>query len=290
MSKLLVINKNAVVDIEGIESKLKTVVDELNKVNSLAIHDEESNKKAKDLISASRKEFKVYDDERKEFKKEIMKPYDEVDVIFKKYNELHKKAINKLSKDSKDFEENKRLEKEKEIITYFDLVNTNASFIKFEDLKLNIINSGSLISYKRQIDEFMEKIDIDLQVINTYETSIKALILVEYEKHLDLGQAQLTVRKNIERAEELKKQKVWKEPEQVEELVIDQVVNKVKDNHVINDVPRTTQGTPVFTSDKDTGEIKKYRLQVELTEQQLNDLEVILKQNNIKYSKRELLS
>lgn len=287
MSKLLVINKNAVVDIEGIESKLKTVVDELNKVNSLAIHDEESNKKAKDLISASRKEFKVYDDERIEFKKEIMKPYDEVDKIFKKYNELHKKAIDKLSKDSKDFEENKRLEKEKEIITYFDLVNTNASFIKFEDLKLNIINSNSLISYKRQIDEFMEKINIDLQVINTYETSIRALILVEYEKHLDLGQAQLTVRKNIQRAEELKKQKVWKDPEKV---VIDQVANKESIKEQIEEVEYYQVPKPNLVFPDDTGEIKKYRLQVELTEQQLNDLEVVLKQNNIKYSKRELLS
>ena len=269
-NKTLVLKRNASVDIEGIESKLKAVVDELEKVNSLAIHDDESNKEAKALLTQTRKDWKVFDDERKDFKKAILEPYEQVDTLFKKYETLHKKAIKVLADDSKDYEENKRYKKKKKVIDYFNSVNKHASLIDYADTKIRVINSGTVASYKREVDTFINKVNVDIEVIDTYDENLKHLIMVEYEKHLDLGQAQLTVKQNIKRAKELASQrnkaKLVEKVIDVDEEAVEEVVEVIETNE------NTT----------------KYLLELELDNIQKIQLNNFLQAKGIRHSIKEI--
>ena len=90
-------------------------------------------------------------------------------------------------------------------VEYFDEYKTskNIDFIKFEDMNYVVVLSDNPTKLKKLSTEFVNKVEKDLQVIETCEN--KAEMLVEYKKSLDLNNVIITVQNRYKEIEEEKK-------------------------------------------------------------------------------------
>ena len=269
--QVLVLKRNAEIDVRGLETDLNKIVNDLSLVSSIAIFDDESNREAKKIISESRKQFNVYDKRRIELKKELLSPYEKVEEIFKKYDVLHKEQINKINVDSKEYEENKRLIKEKEVIEYFNGLNEH-SFLSFNHTGIKVINSGSLSKYKEEIDRFISKIETDIILINQQEEHMR--IMSEYEYSLNATQAIIKVQEQVKREHELNVSINSNEATQAYKLV-EEIEQETTTNKEIEEVEH----------------IKKFRGEIQCTKNTICTVATVLfrKQYNIKIIRTVIL-
>lgn len=181
-------------DIDGKVSNAKSLV-----------CNEETRKTVKELRTSLNKELAEWESKRKEIKEKIMKPYTEFEEAYKKYISDKYKSADKELKEKIDIVENQMKEElKKTAIEYFDEYKTskNIEFIKFEDMKYVVGLSDNPTKLKKLSTEFVDKVEKDLQVIDTYEN--KAEMLVEYKKDLDLNNAIITIQNRYKAIEEEK--------------------------------------------------------------------------------------
>lgn len=197
-------------DIDGKVSNAKSLV-----------CNEETRKTVKELRTSLNKELAEWESKRKEIKEKIMKPYTEFEEAYKKYISDKYKSADKELKEKIDIVENQMKEElKKTAVEYFDEYKTskNIDFIKFEDMKYAVGLSDNPTKLKKLSTEFVDKVEKDLQVIDTYEN--KAEMLVEYKKNLDLNNAIITIQNRYKAIEEEKaKIQVKEQLQQVENAV-----------------------------------------------------------------------
>lgn len=181
----------------------------LNIANQVATED--TVKAMKDLRAELNKEFKEFEEQRKVVKELVMKPYNDMDAIYKEeITEKYKYATEMLKLKLDEFESKIKQDKKTEVETYFNELCTaeNIDFLKFSDTKLEINLSTTVKKYKEQTLEFVERVKSDLQLIEVQQHT--AEIMVEYKKDLNASRAIKSVidRKDAERrqAEQLKLQ------------------------------------------------------------------------------------
>lgn len=149
----------------------------------------------------------LLEDKRKEIKNKINEPYE---TFNKKYEETTKiklqnayktltDKINKIEDEQKQIKKNKVESYFKEYCEFLKI-----DFVKFEQLNLNITLSVSDKKLQEQVKAFLDKVNDDLNLINSQEH--KEEILIEYKKNLNVSGAITTVVNRYKELEEIKKQ------------------------------------------------------------------------------------
>jgi malate synthase len=138
---------------------------------------------------------KELEDKRIAVKKEIMKPYDEFEKIFKELiSTPFSDADSQLKAKIDDVENEIKRRKEEELRAYHAELLADISsidFLPFERLRLNITKTESTASLKKQIQEFVYRVADDVEMISEQPDS--AEIMVEYIQTLNASQAIMTI-------------------------------------------------------------------------------------------------
>lgn len=168
---------------------------------------EENVKIVKQIKADLNKEFKELEQQRKNVKEQIMRPYNEFDNIYKEHiSEKYKSADAELKNKIDDIDNGLKEEKKQEIINYFNeyAQNFKIDFIKFEDVNINITLNASKKSLQKQVQDFIDRINVDLATIALQNNNDE--ILVEYKTNgYKLNEAMQTVAKRLKAIEEEKK-------------------------------------------------------------------------------------
>lgn len=202
-----------------IEEQLQALSNEIDEKvnNALAlVCNEETRKDVKEVRAELNKKFAELEEQRKAVKKIVLDPYNKFEDTYKKcVTEKFKVADNELKNKIESVEMGLKEEKRQEIVNYFNEYAKSLviDFVKFDDMNLNITLTASKTSLKKSVEDFLNKIDSDLNVLETQENRNE--MLVEYKKNgYNLNNAMTTVLNRIEqikaekaRLEELAKQK-----------------------------------------------------------------------------------
>lgn len=145
-------------------------------------------KKARTELNA---EFKAWEDKRKEVKTAVMTPYEKFEAVYKDcISDSYKAADKDLKQKIDEVEQELKSKKAAEVKSYFEeyLASKEIAFVTYEQAGINVTLSASLKSLKEQAKAFIDRIVSDLALIETF-TDLKAEILVEYKKSLNVSDA-----------------------------------------------------------------------------------------------------
>ena len=220
--------------LEQLSKEIKEKVDRANKL----VVSEDTVKDVKKTRAELNKEFAELETQRKQVKSAIMAKYDEFEEIYRKnVADLYKNADLELKTKIDEVENNLKLEKEQELLDFFNQYKEtyHLDFINFDDIGLNITLSASMKSLKDQIKDFCEKLNKDIQLIQTDENKDK--LMLEYLRNgYDYQVAKLTLIEQEKQLEELKQQMEKKqEIEKKEEKVVEQVQEVIAPKEIIQE-------------------------------------------------------
>lgn len=176
-----------------IEERLKAISEKIDEDIALAdsmVCSEESVKRVRSMRADLRKQYEQLEEQRKQIKKAIMAPYEEIEVTYKRYvGDKFEAADNKLNCKIASVESGLKKAKEDEGKAYFweYLESKNIDFVEFESVGLNITLSATKKALKTQAKEFVDEVCGGLALIETQE--YKDEILVEFKKTLSAAQA-----------------------------------------------------------------------------------------------------
>lgn len=220
--------------LEQLSKEIKEKVDRANKL----VVSEDTVKDVKKTRAELNKEFAELETQRKQVKSAIMAKYDEFEEIYREnVADLYKNADSELKTKIDEVEMNLKIQKEDELNEFFAQYKEtyHLDFINFYDIGLNITLSASMKSLKDQIKDFCEKIDKDIQLIQTDENKDK--LMLEYLRNgYDYQVAKLTLIEQEKQLEELKQQmEKKKEIEKQEEKVVEQVQEVIAPKEIIQE-------------------------------------------------------
>lgn len=205
-----------------IEEHLKELSIEIDKKveNAKSLVCTEENVKAIKQIRADlNKEFKEVEQQRKTVKEKILESYMQFEGVYKTYiSDKYKEADSELKNKVDTTEDELRARKEKEIRDYFEEYKQSLliDFIRFEDAKIKVGLSDSKTSLKKQVKDFIDRVNTDLATIMLQEH--KEEILVEYKQNgYVLSTAISTVINRIKAVEETKRKQEELKQKQLEE-------------------------------------------------------------------------
>lgn len=220
--------------LEQLSKEIKEKVDRANKL----VVSEDTVKDVKKTRAELNKEFTELETQRKQVKSAIMAKYDEFEEIYREnVADLYKNADLELKTKIDEVENNLKLEKEQELLDFFNQYKEtyHLDFLNFNDIGLNITLSASMKSLKDQIKDFCEKLDKDIQLIQTDENKDK--LMLEYLRNgYDYQAAKLTLIEQEKQLEELRQQMEKKqEIEKQEEKVVEQVQEVIAPKEIIQE-------------------------------------------------------
>ena len=251
--------------LENISKEIKEKVD---RATSLIVN-EETVKEVKQVRANLTKEFNELETQRKQVKQAIMQKYDEFEEIYKdNVSNLYKQADVELKEKIDNVENQLKQEKEEELREFAQnwfVSKGIESFVKFEDIKLNITLTASMKSLKEQIIAFCEKVFNDIQLIDM--ENYKEEILLEYQNTLDFAKSKMTVIERKRQLEEIQKQQELKQEQEKQE---EKVVEKVDE---------ITLPKEIIEEDK----LLKVTFTLETTKQNIIELKKWLNERGIKY-------
>ena len=197
-----------------IQEQLKQLSEDIDKKidEALKLECTEENKQLVKAKKANlKKDFNELEERRKNVKEQVLKPYNEFEMIYKQYvtEKFNKADIDLKNKiDFIEREQKKKLEDEaKRYFTEY-AESKKIDFIKFEKMNLKIGLSDNPTKLKKQITAFIDQKTDDLNLIETQEH--KAEILVEYKQTLNVSQAITTVTNRFKAIEEEKRKQEQK--------------------------------------------------------------------------------
>ena len=205
-----------------IEEHLKELSIEIDKKveNAKSLVCTEENVKAIKQIRADlNKEFKEVEQQRKTVKEKILESYMQFEGVYKTYiSDKYKEADGELKNKIDTTEDELRARKEQEVRDYFEEYKQSLfiDFIKFEDAKIKVGLSDSKTSLKKQVKDFIDRVNTDLATIMLQEH--KEEILVEYKQNgYVLSTTISTVINRIKAVEETKRKQEELKQKQLEE-------------------------------------------------------------------------
>ncbi len=221
----------------------------------------------------------MMEDRRKQVKNQIMEAYNE-------FNEKYEKEVKNQLIIAEDILRNKiifienqqKLKKENELrkfaTRYFENKNIQ-NIVKFEDIKLNITLSATEASLKKQIVDFCEKIENDIELIKSEEYQEE--IMLEYKKNFDFVKSKIEV---LDRHKELEKLKEENEINKIKNEEENKIENKVKETledeisipkEIKNDDDIITLTFTIETTLEKAKELKKYLIENKYIQEDKND-------------------
>lgn len=186
----------------------------------------------KKLRAELNNEFKEFEGQRKVVKEAILKPYSELDAIYKEeVAEKYKMATDILKDKIGEFENRIKDEKKQEVEDYFNewVLNEGIQWFTFPMLKMDINLSTTTKKYKEEVAEVVQRVKSDLELIAIQ--SYEAEILVEYKKDLNVSRAirEVTERKEAERKE---KQRLIDAEIEAREMILTRQCNMIRRDFV----------------------------------------------------------
>lgn len=263
-------------EIQWNNEELKTEVANKMKEFESLVFTEETIKDAKKDRASLNKLKTAFEDNRKRIKKEYMDPYNKFEAQVKEVVALIERPIALIDAQIKEVEENKRVQKKKEIEELFQEI-VFQEFVTLEKIfDSKWLNASvSMASIETQMKEKMFQIGSDIFAINQLpDFSFEAM--ETYKATLDLGRAisegqrlaDIQKRKAAQEEEERKRQKA--EQENVEREKVDASVPENLSNEMrAEQIKEET----VYTID----------FRVTATKEQLELLKKFLTENNITY-------
>ena len=190
MSNEIIVVKQLPV-IEQQLAQIKAKVNERVSAVTKLICTEETVKEIKKARTELNAEFKAWEDKRKEVKTAVMSPYEQFEAVYKDcISDSYKAADKDLKQKIDEVEQELKNKKAAEVKSYFEeyLASKEIAFVTYEQAGINVTLSASLKSLKEQAKNFIDRIVSDLALIETF-TDLKAEILVEYKKSLNVSDA-----------------------------------------------------------------------------------------------------
>lgn len=232
---------------------------------------EENKQEIKERRSAINKFTKALEDKRKEIKKQVLDPYTRFEEIYN--DECKEKLANAselLGNKIDEIETKQKEEKETKLREFFKQYQETyhlEDIIKFEDVGLNITLSASEKSLKEEIVVFCEKINKDIQVINSEEN--KEELMLEYLNNgFDYQDAKLTLYERKKKLEELKNKQ-------------EEVANVIEQEQKVEEVIDLT-GAPQEVINEE--EMLEVTFTIVASKSQLKELKQWLEERNIEYA------
>lgn len=190
MSNEIIVVKQLPVIEQQLAQIKEQVTERVETVTSLVVTEDtvKAVKKARAELGA---EFKSWEEKRKEVKKAVITPYEKFEEVYNDCISNSYKTADKLLKQRIDEVENElKAKKAAEVQSYFEeyLASKGIDFVTYSQAGLNVTLSASLKSLKEQAKAFIDRIESDLKLIETF-TDLKAEILVEYKKSLNVSDA-----------------------------------------------------------------------------------------------------
>lgn len=256
-----IVQKEGSIQFQNYEQLKANVNNALNKYAGLKLTEDnkqEIKKKRAELNSTA----KLLSSKRISAKTLFLKPFEMIETQIKELTTLIYDVSAKLDAQVKAQETAEKQAKENALKTYFetylDAIPT-LSFLKFEDIGLNITLSASNTKLEKQIDEYVANVVSDLEEIELSEH--KTRLLAKYELTKNLEQSKQSLDAELEKENRPKPQ----------DEVFDRLVGK-----------RET-----FNSAQSENISKlTVLLEVNCTSNELLELERFMKANKIDYSKR----
>lgn len=190
MSNEIIVVKQLPVIEQQLAQIKQQVAERVETVTSLVVT-EDTVKEVKKARTELNAEFKAWEEKRKEVKQAVMSPYEKFEDVYNDCISNSYKTADKLLKQRIDEVENElKAKKAAEVQSYFEeyLASKGIDFITYAQAGLNVTLSASLKSLKEQAAAFVDRIVSDLALIETF-TDLKAEILVEYKKSLNVSDA-----------------------------------------------------------------------------------------------------
>ena len=194
---------------------------------------EDSVKSIKEERANLNKEFKMWEEKRKEVKKAVMTPYEDFEVVYKDcVSDIYKQADTDLKAKINSVEDELKQQKTEKVRAYFNeyLCSVETAigiapfdFITFERANINVTLSASLKSLKEQAKAFIDRISDDVNLIGTQEH--KEEILYEYKKSLNVSGAITTV---VNRYKAIEESKAREEERKAQQETTQKAVEKVE--------------------------------------------------------------
>lgn len=231
---------------------LSTEIEEKVRIAKSLVCTEDTVKDIKATRADLNKQFKTLEEQRKQVKTAVLKPYEDFEESYKKYiSNKFKSADTDLKSKIDEVESKLKDEKASKVSSYFEeyAKSKNIEFLQPSDAKINITLSESLKSLKTRVAEFIDRVSDDLALIETQE--FKAEIFAEYKKTLNCSQAITAVASRHEAIEKQKKADEEatikrKEREEKEKIRIAEI-ERIKAEHETN-IPEPIEApTPIAT-------------------------------------------
>lgn len=206
--------------------------------------------------------FKALEDKRKAAKKAILAPYEEFEQVYKEcVTDIYKPCDEELAKKIAEVENSLKAAKRADAQEYFNeyAKSLMIDFVTLDRIGLNITLNASKKSIRTQIKDFLDRVNDELQLIETQPHS--AEILVEYKISLNVAQAITRVSERHKAIEEEQRRREAAQAvvEKTAAVVkaVDEVVDEVVDEST-EFAPPTAESAPEAPQVEGTSEEKIY--------------------------------
>lgn len=189
MNSEIIVIKQLPVIVEQLQTIKADVTERVAAALSL-VCTEDTVKTVKEARAELNKEFKFWEDKRKQVKAAVMSPYEQFEAVYKEcVTEVFRNADTELKGKIDGVENELKENKRKEVVSYFEELceASGLDFITFEQANINVTLSASLRSLKEKAWAFTSRVLTDLKLIETQEH--KEEILYEYKQSLNVSAA-----------------------------------------------------------------------------------------------------
>lgn len=151
---------------------------------------EETLKVVKEQRAKLNRDRKDLDDRRAVVKKQIMKPFEDFDKVYKEcVTDVYGPADEALKGKITDVEAGLKADKEKKVVAYFDeLVKANGvKWVSYGDVGIAVTMTASLKSLKSKVKDYVDRVVADVNCINGMENAPE--VMAEYKQCRNLAVA-----------------------------------------------------------------------------------------------------
>lgn len=190
-----------------IEEQLKWIREDVEKKTETALSmvcTEDTVKEIKRLRADLGKEFKEFEDKRKEVKAAVLAPYEAFEAAYREnISNLYKNTDAKLKSKIDETENAIKAQRADEVEAFYKeyAASVGVDFVPFEQSGVKVTLSDSMKKMKEACASFLDRVADDLYMIRANKDCDE--IMVEYQKTLNLTRSVVTV---TERKESIKKE------------------------------------------------------------------------------------
>ena len=202
--------------------------------------------------------FKALEDKRKAAKKAILTPYEEFEQVYKEcVTDIYRPCDEELAKKIAEVENSLKSAKRADAQEYFDeyAKSLMIDFVKLDQVGLNITLNASKKSIRTQIKDFLDRVNDELQLIETQPHS--AEILVEYKISLNVAQAITRVSERHKAIEEEQRRREAAQAVVEKTAAVVKAVDEVVDEST-EFAPPTAESAPEAPQEEETVAEKTY--------------------------------